>query len=355
MSMNPVDFRSDTVTRPTAAMRRAMAEAEVGDDVYGEDPTVNRLESLAAERLGLPAAVFMPSGTMANQAAVMAHTRPGDELMASSLSHVIRYEAGGAARLSGVSLALTDKPVLDQEEVRRLARPVGDVHFPVSRLIWQENALSNGQVVDLAGMTAVRAVARELGLKVHLDGARLFNAAWALGVEARELAAQADSVAFCLSKGLAAPVGSILVGTADFIQEARRCRKVLGGGLRQAGILAAAGLVALDEMVKRLPEDHAHARLLANLMAEMPGVEIEPVKINMVFWRAPGLDHEALIAYMAGQGFRLSPPTAGVWRLVTHYEIGRADILAFAARLREFLACPGSFIPRTFSSCPVRP
>jgi threonine aldolase len=333
-----VDFRSDTVTRPTAAMRRAMAEAEVGDDVYQEDPTVNRLESLAAEKLGLSAAVFMPSGTMANQVAVMVHTRPGDELIASALSHVVRNEAGGVARLSGVCWALTDSPALGPEDVRRLVRPAGNVHYPVSRLVWQENALSNGGVVDLAEMTAVRTVARELGLKVHLDGARLFNAAWALGVEARELAAQADSVAFCLSKGLAAPVGSVLAGTADFVREARRCRKVLGGGLRQAGVLAAAGLVALGEMVDRLPEDHAQARLLADLLAEMPGVEIEPVKTNLVFWRAPGLDPAALVAYMDARGIRLSPPAAGVWRLVTHYEIGRADILAFAAHLREFLA-----------------
>jgi len=332
------DFRSDTVTRPTAAMRRAMAEAEVGDDVYGEDPTVNRLESQAAERLGLEAAVFVPSGTMANQVAVMAHTRPGDELIASALSHVVRHEAGGAARLSGVCWALADCPALGPEEVRRLARPAGNVHFPVSRLVWQENALSNGGVVALEEMAAVRAAARELGMATHLDGARIFNAAWALGVDARELAAQVDSVSFCLSKGLAAPVGSLLAGTADFIREARRCRKVLGGGLRQAGVLAAAGLVALDEMVDRLPEDHEHARLLADLLAEMPGVEVDPVKTNLVFWRAPGLDPAALVAYMEARGIRLSPPTAGVWRLVTHYEISRSDILAFAAHLREFPA-----------------
>jgi len=338
--MSRADFRSDTVTRPTAAMRRAMAEAEVGDDVYGEDPTVNRLESLAAEKLGLEAAVFVPSGTMANQVAVMVHTRPGDELIASSLSHVVCYEAGGVARLSGVCWALSDRPALSPEEVRRLARSAGNVHFPVSRLVWQENALGNGEVVDLEEMEAIRAVAGELGLKLHLDGARLFNAAWALGVDARELAARVDSVSFCLSKGLAAPVGSILAGTADFVRQARHCRKVLGGGLRQAGVLAAAGLVALGEMVNRLPEDHAHARLLAGLLAEMPGVEIDPaaVKINLVFWRAPGLDPEALVAHMEARGLKLSPPVAGVWRMATHYETGRDDILAFAAHLREFLA-----------------
>jgi len=321
-------------------MRKAMAAAEVGDDVYGEDPTVNRLESLAAERLGLESSLFLPSGTMANQVAVMAHTRPGDELIVSAESHVVRHEAGGVARLSGVCWALADQPALGPEEVRRLARPRGNVHFPASRLVWQENALSSGGVVDLEVMTAVRETARELGLKIHLDGARLFNAAWALGVEARELATRVDSVSFCLSKGLGAPVGSILSGTAEFIQEARRCRKVLGGGMRQAGILAAAGLVALGEMVDRLPEDHAHARLLAGLMAELPGVETDPeaVKINMVFWRAPGLDPETLVAYMDARGFRLSPPTAGVWRLVLHYEIGRVDVLAFVDHLRAFLA-----------------
>jgi threonine aldolase len=229
---------------------------------------------------------------------------------------------------------------LSPEEVRRLARDTGNVHFPASRLVWQENALGNGGVVDLEEMTAIRTVARELGLKLHLDGARLFNAAWALEVDVRELAARVDSVSFCLSKGLAAPVGSILAGTADFVQEARRCRKVLGGGLRQAGVLAAAGLVALGEMADRLPEDHIHARLLAGLLAEMPGVEIDPatVKINLVFWRASGLDPATLVSHMEGRGFRLSPPVAGVWRLATHYEIGRDDILAFGARLREFLA-----------------
>ena len=334
-----IDFRSDTVTRPTAAMRRAMAEAEVGDDVYGEDPTVNRLEILAAERLGLEAALFVPSGTMANQAAVMAHTRPGDELIASALSHVVRYEAGGAARLSGVSWALAEKPVLGAEDVRRLARPAGNVHFPVSRLVWEENALSNGGVATLEEMRAVREAALELGLKIHLDGARLFNAAWALGAEAGELAALADSVSLCLSKGLAAPVGSLLAGTGDFIREARRCRKVLGGGWRQAGVLAAAGLLALNEMVDRLPEDHAHARLLADLLAGIPGVEIEPesVKINLVFWRAPGLDSQALTAYMGERGFKLSPPVDGVWRQVLHYEIGRDDVMAFADYLRAFI------------------
>jgi len=330
-----------------------MAEAEVGDDVYGEDPTVNRLESLAAERLGLEAAVFMPSGTMANQAAVMVHTRPGDELIASAASHVVCYEAGGVARLSGVCWALSDREVLGSEEVRRLARPRGNVHFPVSRLVWQENALGNGGVVDLAEMTAIRDAARELGLKLHLDGARLFNAAWALGVEARELAARVDSVAFCLSKGLGAPVGSILAGTADFVGEARRCRKVLGGGLRQAGVLAAAGLEALGGMVDRLPEDHANARLLAGLLAEMPGVEIDPaaVKINLVFWQAPGLNPAALVAFMEARGFRLSPPVAGVWRLATHYEITRDHVLAFAAHLREFMG----FIFPASASCPGRP
>ncbi|MDR3039118.1 MAG: threonine aldolase family protein, partial [Candidatus Adiutrix sp.] len=194
--MERTDFRSDTVTRPTAEMRRAMAEAEVGDDVYGEDPTVNRLESLAAEILAKEAAIFMPSGTMANQAAIMAHTRPGDELIAGAQSHVVRYEAGGAARLSGVGWALADQPDFGPEELRRLVRPAGNVHFPVSRLVCLENALSNGGVLELDHLTAVSKTAWELGLKVHLDGARLFNAAWALTVEPRALAARADSVAF---------------------------------------------------------------------------------------------------------------------------------------------------------------
>ncbi len=340
--MKIIDLRSDTVTKPTEEMRRAMAEAEVGDDVYGEDPTVNRLERLAAETVGKEAAIFVPTGTMGNQAAIMAQTRPGDELIAASACHVIQNEGGGVARLSGVACALAPGSTLEPEDIRRLVRPSGNVHYPRTRLVCLENALGNGGVVPLDRMKSLYETAREYDLAVHLDGARLFNAAQALGVAARDLAAWTDSLTFCLSKGLCAPVGALICGSGDFIAEVRRCRKVLGGGMRQAGVLAAAGLIALTAMTRRLGEDHANALHLGRLLADIPGVlvDLEAIKINMVFW-SPDLedfDDLAFLAFMAERGVKVSGRVGGRFRLVTHHDISREDVEFFTEQLKAFLS-----------------
>ncbi|MDR1970814.1 MAG: aminotransferase class I/II-fold pyridoxal phosphate-dependent enzyme, partial [Treponema sp.] len=253
-----VDLRSDTVTQPTAEMREAMAAAEVGDDVYGDDPTMNRLEALAAKTMGKEAALFVSSGTQGNQVSLMTHTRPGDELIAGLASHVIHYEGGAAARLSLLGYAPVDNGDhrIYADDVRRLVRPAGDPHFPRTSLLCLENALCDGTAVPLDLMRSASEAARALGLKVHLDGARIFNAALALGVPVTELAACADSVMFCVSKGLCAPVGSLVCGSREFIDRARGNRKILGGGMRQAGVLAACGIIALEKMTGRLREDH---------------------------------------------------------------------------------------------------
>ncbi len=335
------DFRSDTVTRPTPEMRRAMFEAEVGDDVFSDDPTVNRLEELAARTLGKEAAVLVPTGTMGNQISIMAQTRPGDELIAGDHCHIVANEVGGAARLSGVSCAQAPAAQVTAADVHRLVR-AANLHYPRTRLVCMENAVGNGQVQELSAMREVRQAAQQRGLLVHLDGARIFNAAAALGVTAKDLADCADSVSFCLSKGLCAPVGSVICGSAEFIAEARRCRKVLGGGMRQAGILAAAGLIALTQMTARLAEDHDNARLLAGRLAELP--HVEPVgadmRINMVFFRItwPNFDHEGLVAYLFSRGFKTLPPSSeGVYRLVTHHDVTRGDAEELAEAIGAYI------------------
>jgi threonine aldolase len=336
----PVDLRSDTVTRPTPAMRAAMAAAEVGDDVFGDDPTVNRLEEFAAVRLGKAAAVFVPSGTMGNLAALLAWCARGDEIILGQESHTFIFEAGGSAAVGGIHprpLANQPDGTLDLAAVEEAVR-VDNVHYPITRLICLENTHNRcgGAVFGPAYMADIRQLADRHGLALHLDGARLFNAAAALGVDARELARDADSVTFCLSKALAAPVGSVLCGPADFIARARRARKMLGGGMRQAGVLAAAGLVAMDTMVDRLPEDHLHARQLAEALATLPGIELDPdsVRTNIViFGLAPNtLSPEAFAAGLAGHGVRLLPIGGGKLRAVTHYEITAEGVeLAVAA------------------------
>ncbi|MDL2259404.1 low-specificity L-threonine aldolase [Deltaproteobacteria bacterium OttesenSCG-928-K17] len=337
-----IDFRSDTVTRPTPAMRAAMSAAEVGDDVYGDDPTVNRLEEAAAGLLGKEAAIFVPTGTMGNQAAIMAWTRPGQEIICGGASHIQVNEAGGAARLSGVGCApLAPANLTSAADIQGLIRPSGDVHYPRSRLVCLENALGCGRVIPLAAMRGIYEAAGQAGLKVHLDGARLFNAAVALGVPAADLAACVDSVSFCLSKGLCAPVGSLICGPADFIAEARRCRKVLGGGMRQAGVLAACGLTALESMIERLAEDHENARYLGRLLADIPGVsvDIEDIEINMVFWRTErDFQDRALQDFMAEAGIKIGGRSGGRFRLVTHHDISRADIELLAGRLKSWMA-----------------
>jgi threonine aldolase len=338
-----IDLRSDTVTRPTGEMREAMQKAEVGDDVYHDDPTVNRLEALAAEMMGKEAAMFVPSGTMGNQVSVMTHTRPGEEIIAGLQSHVIHYEGGAAARISGVGYALVDNPshFIFPDDVRRLTRPAGDPHFPRTSLLCLENALCDGNVVPLADMRAAASVAHELGLKVHLDGARIFNAALALDTAVTELAACADSVMFCISKGLCAPVGSLVCGTHEFIDRARVNRKILGGGMRQAGVLAACGIVALEKMTKRLREDHENARYLGDRLAEIPGISVdkEKIKINMVFWKPsqPAFRSDDFVAFMLSKNIKVSGTLGDEYRFVTSNDVSRSDIGEVVREVRAYV------------------
>ncbi len=331
--MRLVDLRSDTITKPTPAMRRAMAEAEVGDDVFGEDPTVNRLEEMAAERLGKEAGLFVVSGTMGNLVSLLAQCGRGDEVILGDQAHTFYYEQGGIAALGGIHpRPLPNQPdgTLDLDQIEAAIRP-DNVHFPRTRLIALENTHNRcfGSPLSVEYMRAVGALARRHGLKVHVDGARLFNAAVALGVEARELVADADSVTFCLSKGLAAPVGSIVCGTRAFIAEARRARKVLGGGMRQAGVLAAAGIVALTEMVDRLAEDHANARRLAEGLADMEGISIEldRVKTNILYFTVTnGMSASELAGRLEARGVRVLPTGPRQLRAVTNYHVTAEDV-----------------------------
>lgn len=348
--MKIIDLRSDTVTVPTAEMRRAMFEAEVGDDVYGEDPTVNRLEEEAAAMLGKEAALFVPTGTQGNQIAILAHTQRGDEVIVESESHVFFYEAGGIAVLSGCQ----PRPVagfrgaMDPEQVAAAIRP-DNVHFPRTSLICVENThnRSGGCVVPMENLRAISEVARKHGVPVHMDGARVFNAAVALGLPVAEVVAPVDSVMFCLSKGLAAPVGSILAGSAEFIGKARRARKLLGGGMRQAGILAAAGLISLRTMVDRLAEDHANARRLAEGLGNMSviAVELETVQTNMVMFDVLDArwDGATLSGALDEAGVRCNAMGARRIRLVTHKDVASDDIPEVLDRVSRVLkAGPGA-------------
>ncbi|MDR2947224.1 MAG: low-specificity L-threonine aldolase [Candidatus Adiutrix sp.] len=340
--MKIIDMRSDTVTRPTPEMRRAMAEAPVGDDVYGDDPTVNQLEALGAQTLGKEAAVFVPSGVMGNQVSIMAWTSPGDEIILGANCHIVQHEAGAAGRLSGVNYAPVANPddKIYPADVHRLVRP-DDIHCPRTSLVCLENALGNGDVVSAAQMAETYRAAKEHGLPVHLDGARLFNAACALKVEARELAASADSVSLCLSKGLCSPVGALICGPKDFIAKARRCRKLIGGGMRQAGILAACGLISLTKMAARLKDDHDNAQYLGARLAEMAFLKVDAdrIKINMVYWQPadPAFDASGLADYFKERGILINPADNGYFRLVTHNDVNRDDIDRLVAELKKFM------------------
>jgi threonine aldolase len=329
-----IDLRSDTVTQPTAAMREAMYHAEVGDDVYGEDPSVNRLEAMAAERLGKEAALYLLSGTMGNLVGILSQTRRGDEAIVGEYSHIFLNEAGGAAALGGVQLLpiATRRGTMDPATVESSIRATDNVHFPRSALVCMENTANKdgGAVVPIANMNAVAEVAHRRGLRMHLDGARLFNAAVALGVPASAVVEQFDSVTFCLSKGLGCPVGSILAGTADQIKEARRWRKMIGGSLRQTGVVAAAGIVALEEMVDRLAEDHRNARRLAEGLAQLPGITINPeeVETNILFLDVDQsrIDPRKFVAGLAERGVKIGSPYGARIRIVTHYQFRAEDV-----------------------------
>jgi len=326
------DFRSDTVTRPTDKMRRMMAEAEVGDDVLGDDPTVKRLERLAAEVMGHPEALYVPSGTMGNSIAVKVWTRELDEVIVEARSHIYNMESTHLTFISRVNPRPLSsiRGAMDPEEVEANIRQPS-VHTPRTSLICVENSHNNwsGAVVPLENLKALRGVADRHGLRLHMDGARIFNAARASGIPVRDYASLADSLMFCLSKGLSAPVGSMLCGTAEFIETGRRVRKALGGGMRQVGILAAAGIVALTEMTDRLAEDNARARRLAEDLAAFPGVSLDPglIDTNIVIF---GFDHPRLSAAEFLEKLRqrnvLALATRGGIRFVTHKDVGDSDV-----------------------------
>ncbi len=336
--MNLIDLRSDTVTRPTPAMRRAMAAAEVGDDVFGEDPTVNRLQDLVAELLGTEAALFVASGTMGNQVCIRCHTQPGDELLCEAGAHFLHYEAGAMAALSGVQARtiVGTRGVIAAKQIEEALR--GETYyFPRSRLITIENThnLAGGTIFPLDEIARIRQLARERGLAMHLDGARLWNASAAAGVALRDYAQHFDSVSVCFSKGLGAPIGSAVAGTKKFIDQARRVRKMFGGGMRQVGIIAAAAIHGLEHHRERLHEDHANARWLAEALHGRSGItiELDSVQTNIVIMNIAQtkLSVPAAIEALKKEGVLLGPFGATTLRAVTHLDVNRAEVERAAA------------------------
>ena len=336
-----IDLRSDTVTRPTAAMRAAMAAAEVGDDVYHEDPTVNHLEVRAAEIFGKEAAIFVPTGSMGNLIASRLHTEHGQEVICEARAHILDWEMGMVAAFSGCvpRTVAGDRGILTWELIASKISP--KIYYRAQTgLVWLENShnIAGGTVTPLAVMQEIWAGAKDAGLPVHLDGARVFNAATALGMDVAELTSGFDTVMFCLSKGLGAPVGSMLVGSKKHIDKARVFRKALGGGMRQAGVLAAAGLIALEEMPRRLGEDHANARLLAEAVAEckQASVDLTGVQTNIVMFSVSG-DATQVVAGLKSKGILSSAIGPKDIRLVTHFDVSREDCEFAAGALREML------------------
>ncbi len=332
--MAAIDLRSDTVAMPSAEMRAAAAKADLGDDVFGDDPTTNRLLKVAAARMGKESATFVPSGTMGNLIGIAVNARSGEELIADADSHIFYYETAGAAAVCGVQIRplRTEAGVMSPRQIAEAVRPRDDLHQPISAAITFENTHNRhgGIVWPLEDLRAASDAAHEQGLRVHLDGARIFNASVALGVEASEIAACADTLSFCLSKGLACPIGSIFCGPAEAVEEAKRWRKRLGGGMRQVGVLAAFGLIALDTMVDRLTDDHSNARTLAEGLAELPGVtcDLSRVQTNLVFFDLDRMTAPAFVAECERRGL------LGDWmgphrvRFVTHYGIEPSDVQA---------------------------
>ncbi len=330
-----IDLRSDTVTRPTNAMLDAMRLAETGDDVYGEDPTVNRLEQLAITMTGKAAAIYVTSGTQGNLLALLSHCQRGDEYIAGQQAHTYKYEGGGGAVLGGIQpqpLPFNARGELDLDEVRQNVKP-DDFHFARTRLVCLENTQA-GRVLSMDYLADYSALMQKLGLRRHLDGARLFNAVIKLGVEAQDICQHFDSVSICLSKGLGCPIGSVLVGDAELIQGARRLRKMLGGGMRQAGVIAASGIYALQHHVQRLAEDHAHAERLGEAIKGLKQIRLaSPVETNMVMLDPASVDISVLAAYLKDRGILLTGP-----RLVTHLDITSADIDSIIEALHAFEA-----------------
>ncbi|MEG2798481.1 MAG: low-specificity L-threonine aldolase [Erysipelotrichaceae bacterium] len=328
--MKNIDFRSDTVTFPTQEMRNAMSKALVGDDVYGDDPTVNELEMTAAKLLGKEAGLFVSSGTMGNLLSIWTHTNRGDEIITGWHNHIIVHEQAGIAQIAQVMprVICHDNDFIYPEDIEKNIRP-NDIHEPHTTLVSVENALSNGLVIPLDIMKANYEMAKKYNLKVHLDGARLFNAAVSLGCDAKDIAQYADSVTFCLSKGLCAPYGSVIVGSKEFIDKARRHRKMIGGGTRQVGVLAACGLLALKKMTKRLKQDHQNAKYLAKELNAIDGIEVDvdKVQINMVFFKLDKkkINAKEFLKQCDKKSILMNPATDGEYRVVTHYWIDKED------------------------------
>ncbi|HEY5514178.1 MAG TPA: low-specificity L-threonine aldolase [Geomonas sp.] len=335
--MKTVDLRSDTVTRPSAAMRKAMAEAEVGDDVYGEDPTVNRLEALAAAMLGKETALYVPSGTMSNLLSLLSHCARGDEYIAGQDAHIYRWEGGGGAIFGGIQPQPIDfeaDGTLDLRTVSRTVKPP-DPHHAVTRLLCLENT-QGGRVLPLDYLDEAKRCARSHGLALHLDGARVFNAAVALQIPVGEIASRFDSVSVCLSKGLGAPVGSVLCGSSELIAKAHRWRKVAGGGMRQSGILAAAGIFALENNVERLAEDHQNAQALATGLAAIEELSVSPANTNILFVTPPAGSAARLREALAGEGILLGGGNS--LRLVTHLDVTAADVERTVGAFQRFFS-----------------
>ena len=333
--MRTVDLRSDTTTLPTDEMRQAIAESELGDDVFQDDPTVNKLQDLAAQRMGKEAALLVPSGTMANLASILTHCGRGAEVILGNRAHTYKYEKGGISAYGGIhstQIPNQDDGTMQLEDIRAAIRGIDD-HFPVTKLICLENThnVCSGAPLSVKYTKEVANLARAHNIKLHIDGARIFNAAVAQGVEVQELVEDADSMSFCMSKGLAAPVGSIICGSKDFIDQARGIRKGLGGGMRQAGIIAAAGIVALETMVDRLQEDHTNARLLADGIANLSGIVLDPetIKTNIIYFDMDDTAVESanFLTVLAAKGIQFFDTGPRRFRMVTHYGITAEDIL----------------------------
>ncbi|MGD2162697.1 MAG: low-specificity L-threonine aldolase [Anaerolineales bacterium] len=345
--MEWIDLRSDTVTQPTDEMRQAMANAQVGDDVYGEDPSVNRLQELAADMVAMEAAIFVPSGTMGNLAALLAHCGRGDEVIVGDRAHTYMFEAGGVSALGGMHTFTVPNQQDGSIEMADLENAIraDDAHYPRTACIALENThnLCGGSYLSAEYTRAVAELARKHGIRLHIDGARIFNAAVAQEISVQELTKPADSVTFCLSKGLSAPVGSMICGSKSFINKVHRVRKQLGGGMRQAGVLAAAGIIALESMVDRLAEDHRRARELAQALDEIEGIEVENINppTNMVYLRFQDSSEptvEKIVAGLAEEGIRVNPPRGGRMRLVTHYWIDDEALEKTIFSMRQLLS-----------------
>jgi len=329
--MRYIDLRSDTVTMPTDEMRQAIANAEVGDDVYGDDPTINKLEKLAAEKVGKEAVLFVPSGTFGNQLAILTHTRRGQEIIVGVNNHIVLHEVGASAVIAGVQLRTleTENGTMNPADVENAIR-VDDIHEPETGLICVEEAHGCGAVVPLSALKEIKKIGEKHGIPVHMDGARIFNAAVSLGVDVKEVAECCDTLMFCLSKGLAAPAGSMVAGSKAFIDRARKYRKLMGGGMRQVGLLAAAGIIALEKMTERLGEDHKNAKYMAERLSEIPGIEVikDRLDIDMVFFKMGEnvIQEQTLIDSLNMKNIKINGSEAGEYRFVSHIGVSKEDI-----------------------------